>query len=152
MWRIFLLVCMAGAMQAQWGNACAAAPQHEHAQWTATDAATGAGVAVTDTTVSPITPLTPSRGNAQSPRVALVIGNGAYGDLADPLLHNAPRDAEAMRDTLRALGFDVVTLTNSVSACGQVVWVSSISADTACKLAGGLCSCPPESMRACRLC
>ncbi|MFL9961932.1 SUMF1/EgtB/PvdO family nonheme iron enzyme [Paraburkholderia sediminicola] len=109
MWRIFLLVCMAGAMQAQWGNACAAAPQRDHAQWAATDAATGGAAAVTDT----VTPFTPSRGNAQSPRVALVIGNGAYGDFADPLPRNAPRDAEALRDTLRALGFDVVTLTNA---------------------------------------
>ncbi|HEY2608153.1 SUMF1/EgtB/PvdO family nonheme iron enzyme [Paraburkholderia sp. RL18-103-BIB-C] len=113
MWRIFLLVCMAGAMQAQWGNACAAAPQREYAQWTVADATTGAKVGVTDTALPPFIPITSSRGNAQSPRVALVIGNGTYGDLADPLQHNAPRDAEAMRDTLRALGFDVVTLTNA---------------------------------------
>ena len=42
-----------------------------------------------------------------------MIGNGAYGDLPDPLRNNAPRDAEAMRDMLRSLGFDVITRTNA---------------------------------------
>ena len=115
MWRIFLLVCMAGAMQTQWGNACAAA-QRERAQWSAAEATVSSPAAVTDAAVLP---LISSRGAAPSPRIALVIGNGAgdphgaIGNLADPVLNNAPRDAEAMRDTLRALGFDVVMLTNA---------------------------------------
>lgn len=43
-------------------------------------------------------------------RVALVIGNGAYRGhpLANPV-----HDADAMRDALQALGFDVVTLRNA---------------------------------------
>ncbi|MBN3788831.1 SUMF1/EgtB/PvdO family nonheme iron enzyme [Burkholderia sp. Ac-20353] len=43
-------------------------------------------------------------------RVALVIGNGAYRDhpLANPV-----HDADAMRDALNALGFDVITLRNA---------------------------------------
>ncbi|KVL68193.1 hypothetical protein WJ50_06110 [Burkholderia ubonensis] len=43
-------------------------------------------------------------------RVALVIGNGAYRNrpLANPV-----HDADAMRDALQALGFDVVTLRNA---------------------------------------
>ncbi len=46
---------------------------------------------------------------AQAPgdvRVALVIGNAAYGDAGE--LPNAANDAQAMSETLRALGFSVV--------------------------------------------
>ncbi|MEW9581870.1 SUMF1/EgtB/PvdO family nonheme iron enzyme [Paraburkholderia sp. DGU8] len=113
MWRIFLLVCMAAAIQAQWGNACAAAPPREHAQWMAPDALTGAVATAVNTAASPLTPLTPPHHHSQSRRIALVIANGAYGDSTGPLAHNAPRDAQAMRDSLRALGFEVVTLTNA---------------------------------------
>nr|WP_081075702.1 SUMF1/EgtB/PvdO family nonheme iron enzyme [Burkholderia stagnalis] len=45
--------------------------------------------------------------SVQPGRVALVIGNGAYRDRA---LANPVRDADAMADALRALGFDVITL------------------------------------------
>ena len=100
MWRIFLLVCMAGAMQAHWGGAYAAAQGGVAER----GAATALGMAI-----SPFAP----QNNAASPRIALVIGNGAYGRHADPLRDNAPRDAEAMRDTLRALGFDVIMRTNA---------------------------------------
>jgi tetratricopeptide (TPR) repeat protein len=41
-------------------------------------------------------------------RVALVIGNGAYKNV--PELSNPANDAEAVANTLRGLGFDVVTL------------------------------------------
>ncbi len=46
-------------------------------------------------------------GSVEPHRVALVIGNGAYRDhpLANPV-----HDADAMRDALQALGFDVITL------------------------------------------
>ncbi|OJA44674.1 hypothetical protein BGV66_20660 [Burkholderia ubonensis] len=57
----------------------------------------------------------PSAASARAPsveprRVALVIGNGAYRNrpLANPV-----HDADAMRDALQALGFDVVTLRNA---------------------------------------
>ena len=61
----------------------------------------------------PVAPLTLQQDNPQPARIALVIGNGAYGDHADPLRDNAPRDAEAMRDTLRAHGFDVIMRTDA---------------------------------------
>ncbi|HEY4299134.1 MAG TPA: caspase family protein, partial [Paraburkholderia sp.] len=107
MWRIFLVVCMAGAIQTQWSSACAAT-QREAAQWGATDHATAAA-ALAGAALTPFTPFAPSSGDVLAPRIALVIGNGAYGDRAEPLRDNAPRDAEAMRDTLHALGFDVIT-------------------------------------------
>ncbi|MFP3569554.1 SUMF1/EgtB/PvdO family nonheme iron enzyme [Paraburkholderia sp. SIMBA_030] len=89
MWRIFLLVCMAGAIQAYWGGAYAAA-QRDGAQ---------AGVAA----------VTAERMDNDHPRrIALVIGNGGYGNGTEPLRENAPRDALALRDQLRSLGFDVV--------------------------------------------
>ncbi|WP_144139879.1 SUMF1/EgtB/PvdO family nonheme iron enzyme [Paraburkholderia sp. BCC1884] len=79
MWRIYLLVCMTGALLAHWGSA---------------DAAT-------------------QRGNASPPRVALVIGNGAYDNQAALVRENAPRDAQSMSDALRSLGFDVIMRTNA---------------------------------------
>lgn len=111
MWRIFMLVCMAGAMQAHWGNAFAA-PQREGAQ---------ANASAAPMAQWPLTPFAPPWGKPPSPRIALVIGNGAYGAdradrndaQADALRKNAPRDAEAMRDRLKALGFDVVMRTNA---------------------------------------
>ena len=109
MWRIFLLVCMAGAIQALCCNADAAT-QREPLKWDATPATSTRAKAVA---AAAITPLMPSSGRARSPRIALVIGNGAYGNPADPVRDNAPRDAAAMRDTLRALGFDVITRTNA---------------------------------------
>ncbi|MFM0198488.1 SUMF1/EgtB/PvdO family nonheme iron enzyme [Paraburkholderia fungorum] len=109
MWRTFLLVCMAGAIQAQAGNVHAA---------TQRDAAEH-GAAAPRTTDASIAPPALHTKDTQPARIALVIGNGAYGDhadhvnYADPLRDNAPRDAEAMRDTLRARGFDVIMRTDA---------------------------------------
>ena len=111
MWRIFMLVCMAGAMQAHWGDAYAA-PQRDGAE---------RGVSAANTAALLFTPFTPQPGNLLSPRIALVIGNGAYGAdgadrndaRVDALRENAPRDAEAMRDRLQTLGFDVLMRTNA---------------------------------------
>jgi tetratricopeptide (TPR) repeat protein len=46
-------------------------------------------------------------------RVALVIGNGAYKNV--PELSNPANDAEAIANTLRSLGFDLVTLVENSS-------------------------------------
>ncbi|MFM0341669.1 SUMF1/EgtB/PvdO family nonheme iron enzyme [Paraburkholderia fungorum] len=102
MWRKFLLVCMVGAMQALGGGAHAAAQR---------DAAHG-GRSASSTTIAPFTS---SREDGQSHRIALVIGNGAYGAHAGQIAGNAPRDALAMRDQLHALGFDVILRTNATS-------------------------------------
>ncbi|SIT35833.1 conserved exported hypothetical protein [Paraburkholderia ribeironis] len=133
MWRIFLLMCVAGAIDAQWGSACAST-QREDALRGATIANIAANASAVTVTAeaapglfTPIAPYAPNApfasfapfassigdGDARSPRIALVIGNGAYGDLADPVRDNAPRDAQALRDTLHALGFDVITRTNA---------------------------------------
>ncbi|MFL9909292.1 SUMF1/EgtB/PvdO family nonheme iron enzyme [Paraburkholderia sp. RL17-337-BIB-A] len=109
MWRTFLLVCMAGAIQAQSGSV--------HAAMQRDAAEHGAGAA--RTAAASIAPLALQRKDTRPARIALVIGNGAYGDhaayadYADPLRENAPRDAEAMRDTLRARGFDVIMRTDA---------------------------------------
>ncbi|MEA3085926.1 MAG: hypothetical protein QOC89_3623, partial [Paraburkholderia sp.] len=106
MWRTFLLVCMAGAIQAQAGSVHAA---------TQRDAAE-LGAAAPRMAVASIVPLALHGRDTQPARIALVIGNGAYGDhagYADPLRVNAPRDAEAVRDTLRARGFDVILRTDA---------------------------------------
>ncbi|RKT22780.1 formylglycine-generating enzyme required for sulfatase activity [Paraburkholderia sp. RAU2J] len=109
MWRIFLLVCMAGAIQAQWSVAHAAISTMASTAIPAPIATAAHAAAIADT----ISPFTLTREPAHSPRIALVIGNGVYGDLATPIRSNAPRDAEAMRDTLHALGFDVIMRTNA---------------------------------------
>jgi formylglycine-generating enzyme required for sulfatase activity len=88
MWRIFMLMCMAAAIHTLCGNANAAA-QREGANWSAK---------------SP---------GAHPPRIALVIGNGDYGGVPDSLRNNAPRDAEAISDRLRTLGFEVIMRTNA---------------------------------------
>ncbi|CAE6771003.1 Hercynine oxygenase [Paraburkholderia domus] len=103
MWRTFLLVCMAGAIQVHWGSAYAAA-QRDGAEH---------GAAAARTAVALIAPLTLQTANTQPARVALVVGNDTYIDHADPVRGNAPRDAEAMRDALRARGFDVILRTNA---------------------------------------
>ncbi|MFM0056330.1 SUMF1/EgtB/PvdO family nonheme iron enzyme [Paraburkholderia phytofirmans] len=116
MWRIFMLVCMAGAMQAHWGDAFAA-PQREGAEQ-------GANAGSVSLPLTLVAPFTPQRSNALSPRIALVIGNGAYGadgvgdagrdgPRVEALRENAPRDAIAMRDKLQTLGFDVIMRTNA---------------------------------------
>jgi formylglycine-generating enzyme required for sulfatase activity len=97
MWRTFLLVCMAGAIQAQSGSVHAAM-QRDAAQQRAAIA---------------LAPHALQTADAHPARVALVIGNGAYGEQAEPLRSNAPRDAEAMRDILRKRGFDVIMRTNA---------------------------------------
>lgn len=108
MWRIFLLVCMAGAIQAHWDHA-RAATQRDGVRDTTANAAAGFNGA--------ISPFTLRRNDSHSLRVALVIGNGAYDDQPDAKLdalrENAPRDAEAMRESLRALGFEVILRTNA---------------------------------------
>ncbi|NML96708.1 SUMF1/EgtB/PvdO family nonheme iron enzyme [Paraburkholderia sp. RP-4-7] len=103
MWRTFLLVCMAGAMQAHWGSVYAAA-QRDGAEH---------GAAAMRSTATFIAPFTLQKDNPQPARVALVIGNGAYGNHADAISDNAPRDAKAMRDTLRAHGFHVIMRTDA---------------------------------------
>ncbi|ABE35480.1 caspase domain protein [Paraburkholderia xenovorans LB400] len=111
MWRIFMLVCMAGAIQAHWGSANAA-PQRDTA---------GQGASAEKMGAVALTPFAEQRGKRLSPRIALVIGNGAYGTnrtdrndaQVDALRENAPRDAEAMRDRLQTLGFDVIMRTNA---------------------------------------
>jgi formylglycine-generating enzyme required for sulfatase activity len=106
--RIFLLVCMAAALQTQWSTVNAATTT------TATAAPIAAGMHAEALSEIAVSPFTPIRSTALSPpHIALVIGNGAYGDLAAPVRDNAPRDAEAMRDTLHALGFDVIMRTNA---------------------------------------
>lgn len=103
MWRTFLLVCMVGAIQAHGGSVYAAAQR---------DGAEHSAAAMRTATASSA-PLTLQQDNPQPARLALVIGNGAYGDHADPLRGNATRDAEAMRDTLRAHGFEVIMRTDA---------------------------------------
>ncbi|MFM0300666.1 SUMF1/EgtB/PvdO family nonheme iron enzyme [Paraburkholderia sediminicola] len=103
MWRTFLLVCMAGVIQMHWGNAYAAA-QREGAEH---------GAAATRATATSIASLTLQKDNTLLPRIALVIGNNTYSQDSDPVHDNALRDAEAMRDTLRAHGFDVIMRGNA---------------------------------------
>ncbi|PQV54120.1 SUMF1/EgtB/PvdO family nonheme iron enzyme [Paraburkholderia sp. BL21I4N1] len=108
MWRIFLLVCMAGAIQAHWDHARAATLRDSASDTTANAAAGFNGA---------ISPFRLRRDDSPSPRVALVIGNGEYshqpGAKVDAVRDNAPRDAEAMRESLRALGFAVILRTNA---------------------------------------
>ncbi|TCK92119.1 hypothetical protein B0G74_5971 [Paraburkholderia sp. BL9I2N2] len=117
MWRIFMLVCVAGAMQAHWGDAFAA-PQRDGAE---------RDTSAASLPLTLVTPFAPPQGNLLSPRIALVIGNGAYGadgvdrtdrtdTQVDALRENAPRDAEAMRDRLQTLGFDVIMRMNATPA------------------------------------
>jgi tetratricopeptide (TPR) repeat protein len=51
-------------------------------------------------------PVTGAESAAPGPRVALVIGNGAYANAN--VLPNPPNDAHAIADVLRSIGFDVV--------------------------------------------
>jgi tetratricopeptide (TPR) repeat protein len=51
-------------------------------------------------------PITGAESAAPGPRVALVIGNGAYANAN--VLPNPPNDAHAIADVLRNIGFDVV--------------------------------------------
>ncbi|WP_027800963.1 SUMF1/EgtB/PvdO family nonheme iron enzyme [Paraburkholderia dilworthii] len=103
MWRIFLLMWMAGAVLANCGSAFAAAPRDST---NATDSATPADWA--------IAPFAPQRDHAGVPRIALVIGNGAYGGGSHGVIEqNAPRDARAVGNSLRSLGFDVIVLSNA---------------------------------------
>ncbi|WP_233834024.1 SUMF1/EgtB/PvdO family nonheme iron enzyme [Paraburkholderia sp. ZP32-5] len=96
MWRKFLLMCMVGAIQLQWGSADAATQRES-----------------IEPRASTLASIAPANGDMRQRRIALVIGNGAYGNANDALRNNAPRDAEAMRDTLRARGFDVIARINA---------------------------------------
>ncbi len=58
--------------------------------------------------LSPAAPAT-----AAARRVALVVGNGAYKNVQQ--LDNPPRDARLIADTLRAVGFQTVTLANDLT-------------------------------------
>ncbi|MFM0482961.1 SUMF1/EgtB/PvdO family nonheme iron enzyme [Paraburkholderia strydomiana] len=103
MWRIFLLMWMAGAILVDCGNTSAAAPRES----------TGA----MDRAIAPFAAGHDYRG---APRIALVIGNGEYGDNSrDVVRQNAPRDARAVGKTLRALGFDVTVLSNATPTVMQ---------------------------------
>ncbi|SMG55364.1 SUMF1/EgtB/PvdO family nonheme iron enzyme [Paraburkholderia susongensis] len=118
MWRKFLLVCMAGAIQTQSGSAVAATQRASVAPGAIAVTSTVTRISASNSaemekTLSLFSPFTPSHGHEHSRRVALVIGNGAYGNPEDPLSGNAPRDAEAMRDTLLARGFDVIFRTDA---------------------------------------
>ncbi|APA89249.1 SUMF1/EgtB/PvdO family nonheme iron enzyme [Paraburkholderia sprentiae WSM5005] len=110
MWRRFLLVCVVGAIQAQWDSA-GAATQRERIEPSAAWATRSAGWPAD--TAWLLSPLALSHGATHSRRVALVIGNGEYGDAINPIRANAPRDAESISDALRARGFDVITRTNA---------------------------------------
>jgi formylglycine-generating enzyme required for sulfatase activity len=110
MWRRFLLVCMVGAIQAQWDSA-GAATQHENIEPRAASVASQPGrPADTALLLSPFAPLDDA---THSRRVALVIGNGEYGDAANPLRANAPRDANSISAAMRARGFEVIARTNA---------------------------------------
>ncbi len=60
--------------------------------------------------------LTPQAPAADARRVALVIGNGAYGNVHP--LPNPPRDARLIADTLRGIGFQTVTLATDLTRDG----------------------------------
>ncbi|MCC8402785.1 SUMF1/EgtB/PvdO family nonheme iron enzyme [Paraburkholderia sp. MMS20-SJTN17] len=112
MWRRFLLVCMVGAIQAHWDSAGAAARRESiepHAAWVASSPKPTAQTALL------ASPFAVSRDGTHSRRVALVIGNGEYGNAVDPLRSNAPRDARSIGDALRARGFEVIARTNATA-------------------------------------
>lgn len=103
MWRIFLLMWMAGAILVDCGNTFAAAPRES----------TGA----MDRAIAPFVAAHDYPG---APRIALVIGNGEYGNNShDVVRQNAPRDARVVGKTLRALGYDVTVLSNATPALMQ---------------------------------
>ncbi|KUZ67426.1 hypothetical protein WI36_21955 [Burkholderia ubonensis] len=88
MWRILLPACLFASI-ALTSSVCSGADMHPFAA----------------------PPAASARAPSVEPnRVALVIGNGAYRNrpLANPV-----HDADAMRDALQALGFDVITLRNA---------------------------------------
>ncbi|HEY2021396.1 SUMF1/EgtB/PvdO family nonheme iron enzyme [Paraburkholderia sp.] len=114
MWRRFLLVCMAGAIEAQWASAGAATQPESIDPAVSTLASTAP--AVTPKPASLLSPFAPVQHDGRHRRIALVIGNGEYGNANSPLRNNAPRDADAMRDTLLARGFEVIARTNATPA------------------------------------
>ncbi|MBC8747308.1 MULTISPECIES: SUMF1/EgtB/PvdO family nonheme iron enzyme [Paraburkholderia] len=110
MWRRFLLVCVVGAIQAQWDGAGAATQRQSiepSAAWVTSHPGRPADTALL------LSPFALSRDHTHSRRVALVIGNGEYGDATNPIRANAPRDADSISDALRARGFEVITRTNA---------------------------------------
>ena len=110
MWRRFLLVCMVGAIQAQWDSA-GAATQRENIEPRAASVASEP-VRPADTSLL-LPPFATSGDATHSRRIALVIGNGEYGDAINALRANAPRDAESIGTALRARGFEVIARTNA---------------------------------------
>jgi tetratricopeptide (TPR) repeat protein len=71
--------------------------------------------AAVPTTVAPSAPFV---AKDQGRRVALVIGNGQYAHT--PKLANPPRDATAVANSLRAIGFQSVTVANDLSREGLI--------------------------------
>jgi len=121
MCRIFLLMWMAGAILVNCDSAFAVAARESagaaHSA-AAADEATAASVSFTP--LAPLAPFTPMQAGAA--RIALVIGNGAYGphdsigsDPAGVIEQNAPRDAQALAHRLSALGYDVTLLADATS-------------------------------------
>ncbi|MGF6382297.1 formylglycine-generating enzyme required for sulfatase activity/uncharacterized caspase-like protein [Paraburkholderia atlantica] len=110
MWRRFLLVCVVGAIQAQWDSA-GAATQRQLIEPSAASVTSALGLPADTAWLG--SPFVSSRDDIHSRRIALVIGNGEYGDTPTPIRANAPRDAESIGAALRARGFEVVTRTNA---------------------------------------
>jgi tetratricopeptide (TPR) repeat protein len=73
---------------------------------------------LTSPAVSPVPPAAPVVASNQGRRVALVIGNGDYTHSAK--LSNPPRDATAVANSLRAIGFQSVTVANDLSREGLI--------------------------------
>jgi len=76
---------------------------------------------------TPSAPSQPQKSGALAPttRVALVIGNGAYKNV--PKLPNPPKDATAVADSLRHVGFSVVTLSDDMPLDGFLRALSAFS-------------------------
>lgn len=117
MWRIFLLIAMAGAILVNCDSAFAVAARESTGAAHAAAPADGAiAPLVSSTLLAPFTPM-----QTGAARVALVIGNGAYGphtiggDPANVIEQNAPRDAQALAHRLSALGYQVTLLADATS-------------------------------------
>lgn len=72
--------------------------------------------ALAPVTNAPSAPVAPLVAKDQGRRVALVIGNGEYAH--SPKLTNPSRDARAVASSLRAIGFQSVTVANDLSREG----------------------------------
>ncbi|MBW9107189.1 SUMF1/EgtB/PvdO family nonheme iron enzyme [Paraburkholderia phenoliruptrix] len=120
MWRLFLLTWMAGAILVNCDSAFAAAARTGTGTGAAHSAAAADAAIAPLVSVTPLAPFTPMQAGAS--RIALVIGNGAYGqhdpiggDPANVIEQNAPRDAQALAHRLSALGYQVTLLADATS-------------------------------------